>query len=40
MDDFGTNSYSPDDVNRLVNALKPQYTSKMDWTGNIFLDLL
>ena len=39
LDDFGIKSYSLNDIHHLVDALKPQYISKIDWTGNNFLDV-
>ena len=37
VDDFGIKSFSKEDVVHLENALKPQYTAKVDWKGEDFL---
>ena len=37
VDDFGIKYYDKADVHHLENALKPQYTAKIDWEGKNFL---
>ena len=37
VDDFGITYYNKEDILHLENALKPQYTAKIDWEGNNFL---
>ena len=37
VDDFGIKCYDKEDILHLENALRPQYTAKIDWEGNNFL---